>query len=415
MTHTDTPDASKSEPAAAPENMSSPNDKASPDNAYGTGKKGSHAPSLPESEFVGEDSAAKNKKSLNASAMLCLFAVVALLGTVAGMTIFSSSQSNADKEPVREETVTVDAPPVTDYPRQRPPSPGSTESPGSVYAKTAAIMLSEANSLSPNGAGDADASASSPQGPSLMERRMMGQDSFFASPTGQLAGTGLPDMTGVPMPPAGFAGPTEDNKPTSAMPLERADALLVRGTFIRCVLQTRIITDIPGFTSCVVNEPVYSFNGQRLLVPKGSRVMGKYGSEPNGARVAVIWDRVVTPTGIDVNMASPGVDNLGGAGHPGLYRAHWGSRIGAAMLISLLSDAFKYAAAEHGPPESTVSNGVVTQTPFQSNTADTVQDIAGQAVRKSANRPATVTINQGSIVSIYVARDIDFSGVIARL
>jgi type IV secretion system protein VirB10 len=130
--------------------------------------------------------------------------------------------------------------------------------------------------------------------------------------------------------------------------------------------------------------------------------------------VAVIWDRIVTPTGIDVNMASPGIDALGGAGHPGHYNAHWGSRIGAAMLISLLSDAFKYGAAKHGPTQTTISNGLVTQTPFESNTADTVQQIARQAVRRAASRPATVTINQGSVMAIYVARDVDFADVVAR-
>jgi type IV secretion system protein VirB10 len=189
---------------------------------------------------------------------------------------------------------------------------------------------------------------------------------------------------------------------------------MLRGTFIRCVLETRIITDMPGFTSCVVTEPVYSFTGKRLLLPKGSKVLGKYEMEPSGPRVAVIWDRIVTPTGIDVNMASPGVDTLGGAGHPGQYNAHWGSRIGSALLISLLSDAFKYEAAEHGPRQTTISNGVVTQSPFESNTADTIQQLANQAVRRAANRPATVTINQGTILAIYVAKDVDFTGVVAR-
>lgn len=201
---------------------------------------------------------------------------------------------------------------------------------------------------------------------------------------------------------------------SNAQPLNNPDTLLLRGTFIRCVLQTRIVTDYPGFTSCTVTEPVYSFNGHRLLLPKGSKVLGKYDTEPTTNRVYVVWDRIVTPTGIDVNMASPGVDNLGGSGHPGYYNAHWPSRIGAALLISMLSDAFKYEAAEHGPPQTTISNGVVTQTPFESNTAQTLQNLANQAVQRSANRPATVTINQGTVVSIYVAKDVDFSGVVAR-
>lgn len=200
---------------------------------------------------------------------------------------------------------------------------------------------------------------------------------------------------------------------TSAGFIHAPDALLVRGTYIRCVLETRIVTDIAGFTSCVVTEPVYSINGQRLLLPKGSKVSGRYNSgEPTGPRVAVIWDRITTPNGIDVAMSSPGVDNLGGAGHPGDYDAHWPSRIGSALLISLIGDGFKYAAAEHGPPTTTIADGVVVQEPYESGTARTMERLANRALERNLQRPATVTIHPGEILNIYVARDVDFSAVL---
>jgi type IV secretion system protein VirB10 len=272
-----------------------------------------------------------------------------------------------------------------------------------------------------------------PRGPTLLERRIMaanegaqaagnagGAGGQYPNGPGGFMGGAMPGFPGpaapnTGIPPNSAYGAKEPADVSSADPLSHPDTLMLRGTFIRCVLETRIITDIPGFTSCVVTEPVYSFTGKRLLLPKGSKVLGKYEMEPNGPRVAVIWDRVVTPTGIDVKMASPGVDNLGGAGHPGYYNAHWGSRIGAALLISLLSDAFKYEAAEHGPRTTNISDGgVVTQTPFESNTAQTLQQLANSAVQRQASRPATVTINQGTVLAIYVAKDVDFSGVVAR-
>ncbi|WP_133000799.1 TrbI/VirB10 family protein [Luteimonas arsenica] len=201
---------------------------------------------------------------------------------------------------------------------------------------------------------------------------------------------------------------------TSARPIARPDSLLVRGTYIRCVLETRIVTDVPGFTSCVVTEPVYSINGRQLLLPGGSKVLGRYEAEPRGPRVAVVWDRITTPTGIDINMASPGVDGLGGAGHPGHYSAHWGSRIGSALLVSLISDAFKYAAAKEGPAGAVIGEGgVVVQSPYESTTARTVERLANQAL--DARRPPTVTIQQGSLLNVYVARDVDFSAVVAQL
>ena len=255
-----------------------------------------------------------------------------------------------------------------------------------------------------------------PTGPTLAERRMGvqpmdAQPGSASDPIAQALLAGLPGaqpaLTEQPVRPT-----TAEN--TSAQFLQHPDALLLRGTYLRCILESRIVTDVPGFASCVVTEPVYSANGQRLLIPKGSKISGRYSGEPAGPRVAVTWDRIVTPTGIDVTMASPGVDGLGSAGHPGDYDAHWGSRIGASMMISLISDGFRYAAAEYGPETTTIANGVVTQSPFESTTAHTMERLANQALAKAANRPATVTIPQGTALNVYVARDVDFSGVLAR-
>jgi type IV secretion system protein VirB10 len=255
-----------------------------------------------------------------------------------------------------------------------------------------------------------------PAGPTLAERRMGVQPvdappGFASDPIAQALFAGLPGAQPSTTEQAARPAATDT---TSAQFLRHPDALLLRGTYIRCILESRIVTDVPGFASCVVTEPVYSVNGQRLLIPKGSKISGRYNGEPTGPRVAVTWDRITTPTGVDVTMASPGVDGLGSAGHPGNYDAHWGSRIGASMMISLISDGFRYAAAEYGPETTTIANGVVTQSPFESTTAHTMERFANQALAKAANRPATVTIPQGTALNVYVARDVDFSGVLAR-
>lgn len=246
-----------------------------------------------------------------------------------------------------------------------------------------------------------------PEGPSLLARREMSAEAAGAEDVSAARPQGAP---GPASPLGGFV-----NQATSAKPLAHPDSLLLRGTYIRCVLESRIVSDIPGFTSCNVVEPVYSFDGKQLLIPKGSKVLGSYDHGPVGERIAVVWDRIVTPNGIDVNMASPGTDNLGGSGTPGYLDSHWPSRISSAVLISLMSDAFLYEGEKHGPQTASIgAGGVVVQSPYQSNTAQTLQNLANQAVRQAANRAPTLTVNQGSIVTIYVAKDVDFSGVISK-
>jgi type IV secretion system protein VirB10 len=333
--------------------------------------------------------------------MIAVTATMFTLLLITALLIANGITHRQPDEPVKPHKETVNVPPA--------PSPVPTNPAAQTTQLPQAIAL--APKQTPALPSLLPVEPSKPSGPTLRERRMMTSDAA-ASPSGPNANAQtLAGIQGA----ATRAGSTAALADVSnAQPLNNPDTLMLRGTFIRCVLQTRVVTDYPGFTSCTVTEPVYSFNGKRLLLPKGSKVLGKYDTEPTTDRVYVVWDRIVTPTGIDVNMASPGVDNLGGSGHPGHYDAHWGNRIGAALLISLLSDAFKYEAAQHGPRQTTISNGVVTQTPFESNTAQTMQNLANQAVQRSANRAATVTINQGTVVSIYVAKDVDFSGVVAR-
>jgi type IV secretion system protein VirB10 len=337
-------------------------------------------------------------RRMNRRALFYLAAIVILLLAVAFWLI--KGPSSKPPPPKQSQTITVPAAPVAPVSLPRlPATPPVQAIPLSTAPTPPLPVVNHA----------AQPQSNKQQAPTLLERRLAETQGNSAPETPQ-----TPAVT-PPRNPGDEMGELEEAK-TSAQPLSNPDTIMVRGTFIRCVLETRVISDFPGFTSCVVTEPVYSFTGKRMLLPKGSKVLGKYRSGGIiGNRVAIIWDRIITPTGVDVNMSSPGVDDLGSSGNPGYLDSHWGSRISAALLISMLSDAFSYEAAEHGPKTTSVSGGgLAVETPFQSNTAQTLQSLSSQAVQKSANRPATVTINQGTVIDVYVAKDVDFSNVVSK-
>lgn len=201
--------------------------------------------------------------------------------------------------------------------------------------------------------------------------------------------------------------------------LANADFTLTRGTFIRCSLETKIVSTLPGMTSCIVTEPIYSVNGSRLLIDKGSKVTGEYKyADENFDRVGVVWTRVLTTTGLDVRIDSGGTDALGSAGIPGDYNGHWGERIGAAMLVSLLADGIDAAGQKfankndiRGTTEISTSGRVLSYDPWESATASTAKRAATDILERSANRKATVTVLNGTVINIFTARDVDFSSV----
>jgi type IV secretion system protein VirB10 len=347
---------------------------------------------------------------MNRRAMMFLAIIVVMLAALGFWLIQSGSNHNPPPKAKPEIVEVPQAPQLPMLPPQTPVRPMQTQIQPAIPLVTPPVQAPR------------PVQQAQPQGPTLLQRRIEDSSGDSGSGGGSTAASSL--MGGnAGQQPAAAAGlqvpgmPPENvvpDSPTNAQPLTDPDTLMAQGTFIRCVLQTRIITDYPGYASCIVTEPVYSFTGRRLLLPKGSKVIGKYGNGGSSSRVAVIWERILTPNGIDIDMKSPGVDDLGGAGYEGYVDSHWPSRIGAALLVSILSDAFSYEAAEHGPRTASISNGVVVETPFQSNTANTLQQLAGQSVRRSADRQPTITINQGTIVDIYVAKDVDFSGVVSR-
>ena len=385
-----------------PAGPSSEHGEALSGNPYANQYRQSAAPDL---DAAAPQLKAHDLRRMNQRALMLLVAVILLLLLVAYWMITSAGDRSARPKP-REEKVTV-----AEAPRPMP-MPLPQRPPALPTLQPQAIPLAAQPVPPPLPAQPALPAAQTAPLPTLVQRRISGSGDLMGA--GQPAGSAVAGLLGTGLPGDLQPGNLKQSAVTTAKPLTHADTLMQRGTYIRCVLETHIVSDIPGFTSCLVTERVYSFNGHLLLLPKGSKILGTYDRNPVGRRVAVVWDRIITPTGIDVNMASPGIDNLGGAGLPGHYDAHWGTRISSALLISLLSDAFKYEAAEHGPRSTIITNGVVTQQPFESNTAQTVQNLANQAVREAANRPPTVTINQGTVVYVYVAKDVDFSGVVAR-
>ena len=125
------------------------------------------------------------------------------------------------------------------------------------------------------------------------------------------------------------------------------DYLLTQGAMLDCVLETRIVSTVAGMTSCHLTRDVYSTSGRVVLLDRGSRVVGRYqgGMQQGDTRIFVVWTRVETPTGVVVELQSPGTGPLGEAGVGGYVDTHFWDRFGAAILLSLIEGGVDAAAA----------------------------------------------------------------------
>lgn len=190
-----------------------------------------------------------------------------------------------------------------------------------------------------------------------------------------------------------------EEPPATATEVEDVSAVVLEGTILSGVLETAINSDLPGYVRAVVSDNVRSFDGTRVLVPRGSRLIGQYrsGLAIGESRAFVIWTRLVLPDGASIRIASPATDTLGRAGLSGSVDRHFLQRFGSAILLSVVGAGLDLAAASAGG-----SNQVIVGT-----TSDAYA-IAQAALQSSMNIPPTVKVPQGSPIRIFVARDLYF-------
>ena len=107
-----------------------------------------------------------------------------------------------------------------------------------------------------------------------------------------------------------------------------------------------------------------------------------------------------------VDLDSPGTGALGESGIGGYVDNRWPERIGAAMLVSLIDDAVKMVATDSNP----VTGSTTVLLP---STTAAGSKLAEKVLEATINIPPLLYQNQGSVVGVYVARDVDFSKVYA--
>jgi type IV secretion system protein VirB10 len=177
----------------------------------------------------------------------------------------------------------------------------------------------------------------------------------------------------------------------------KSNYIVAQGTLIPAVLETAINSDLPGFTRAVVSRDVRSSDGTIILIPKGSHLLGQYksGLTSGETRAFIIWSRLIRPDGVSVDLVSPAIDPLGQAGMSGKVDNHFLKRFGSAILLTSLN-----ALAQQG---ANGSNTIVI------GTSQGVSQTAASTLSADSQIPPTIKVAHGTAISVFTARDLDFT------
>lgn len=216
---------------------------------------------------------------------------------------------------------------------------------------------------------------------------------------------------------------------TRASRIANPSLTMAKGTLPDCTLITAISTDQPGFIKCLSSRPIYSMDGKVILMEAGTTFEGEYGAEMarGKKRIFALWTRAITPQYVVVQLNSPSSDALGRSGIAGGIDNHFLERFGGAMLYSLFSDYTNYltkrsqnrsqerqaaiAARAQGGGNSVNLGGWGMGAPDFGQSKSTADMIVESMLKQGEDIQPTLNKNQGDIIKIFVARDVDFSQV----
>ncbi len=204
------------------------------------------------------------------------------------------------------------------------------------------------------------------------------------------------------------------DRSAKARKIERIDALVPEGTLIPGILETAIVSDLPGQVRAIVSQDVYSFDGRRVLIPTGTRLIGEYQSEitHGQTRIFVVWSRMLRDDGVTVRLNSIGADSLGRSGLTGRVDKKFRERFGAAVLLSIVGAGASYLTGYGSQTASGDSDDAQRAAELAKETlAQTFSDMANQALGDSLRIPPTISVSQGERIFVFVRQDLDFSAL----
>lgn len=235
-------------------------------------------------------------------------------------------------------------------------------------------------------------------------------------PWSELAGAAQPDATGAVPDGEGArdrheaflrAAAGRDAGAPAASQVRRPASpyQIMAGTLIPATLVTAINSDLPGEVVAQVTRNVYDTQQRHLLIPAGSKVLGKVDNQVGlgQSRVNLAWYRIIFPDNASLTLPGfGGVDGQGAAGIRDRVNNHYGRTYLNALLLSAITAGVQLSQPQGGgvfaqPSPGQVAAGALGQQ---------MGEVSSEAVRRNMQVGPTLEVRPGFRFSIYVSRDL---------
>ncbi|MEW5250896.1 TrbI/VirB10 family protein [Microbulbifer sp. 2201CG32-9] len=214
--------------------------------------------------------------------------------------------------------------------------------------------------------------------------------------------------------PGGFGQAPGDDWSLDAQRMGPKPYTLMSGGMIPAVMISGINSDLPGRVIAQISQNVYdTATGRELLLPQGSRLFGRYGSDNRvgDTRVALKWDRIIFPDGSSLNLdAMNGSDQEGYSGLKDEVNNHYFKIFSGAALLSLISAGYQIALGENDNNSGNTDNGLSAKEQIAVQMAQQMNQVGSELIRRNMRIQPTIVIRPGYKFIVMVNKDISFHG-----
>jgi type IV secretion system protein TrbI len=197
------------------------------------------------------------------------------------------------------------------------------------------------------------------------------------------------------------SGPDKDIYNPHALERPLSPYQLMAGTIIAASLISGLNSDLPGFVIAQVTEHVYdSVSGRTLLIPQGSRLLGRYDNVTafGQQRALVVWQRLILPDGSSVLIDNlPATDTSGYAGLADSIDLHTFQLLKGVALATLLGVGSELALGSS-------DNSLVRA--LQAATQTSGNRVGQRLVERHLDVGPTLTVRPGWPLRVIVHKDI---------
>lgn len=181
---------------------------------------------------------------------------------------------------------------------------------------------------------------------------------------------------------------------------------IFQGHRFNAVLTHAIHSDLPGMVVAEISQDIYGYQSYMRLLPKGTRLIGSYNNRltAGDTRLYIVWQRAITPEGLDIQLGSLGTDRLGQTGLTGAVDTHFWETFGTSSLLSVMAVGASNLSEDQGELSNQYQQGVT----------DALMDTSRTVLQGRIARKPTIHIAQGEIIHVVVAKDLDFGSVLKK-